>query len=370
MRLAVYNVENLFQRAKVMNLSDWAEGQETLKNFADLNALLGRKTYTAAAKTKMVELMKALGLEKDDAGPYVLLRRNRGALVKRPQSGGLEIVANGRADWVGSLELIPEPVDHESMLMTARVIRDVDADILGVVEAENRPALKLFSDDILSAVDGAPYENVMLIDGNDTRGIDVGVYYRDTVTLDYMRSHVTDKSETGEVIFRRDCPEFHFTLRNGKHLLVMVNHFKSKGYGSQATSNRIRKAEATRVRNLYKKRLAEGIDYIAIVGDLNDTPNSDPLAPLHSNVSLKDVFTHPNFDNGGYPGTFGLCNASNKIDYMLLSPKLYQRVTEAGVFRKGMWPGVRPPRWDTYDELTEKVHAGSDHASLFADFDL
>ena len=170
MRLAVYNVENLFNRAKVMNGADWAEGRETLKQFADLNALLGEATYTAAMKSKMAALMVALGLEKKDQGPNVILRRNRGALVKRPQAGGIEIVAGGRADWVGSLELVSEPINHESMLMTARVIRDVNADILGIVEVESRPALKQFSDEIVSAVDGTPYESVMLIDGNDDRG--------------------------------------------------------------------------------------------------------------------------------------------------------------------------------------------------------
>lgn len=370
MRLAVYNVENLFNRAKVMNQDDWDAGRETLKQFADLNSLLGEGTYTNAKKTKMVALMEALGLEKRDQGPFVILRRNRGALVMRPQGGGIEIVADGRADWVGSLELIPAPINHESMLMTARVIRDVNADILGVVEAESRPALKQFSDEIVSAVEGTPYENVMLIDGNDDRGIDVGIGYRNTATLDFMRSHVTDKQPNGNSIFSRDCPEYHFTMSSGKQLLVMVNHFKSKGFGSQASSNAKRRAQAQRVREIYDERLAGGVDHIAIIGDLNDTPESDPLEPLRDGTSMEDIFTNPSFDDGGFPGTFGLCNASEKFDYMLLSPKLYQRVSGAGVFRKGMWPGVQPVRWKTYDELEEKVHAGSDHACLFMDFDL
>jgi hypothetical protein len=85
---------------------------------------------------------------------------------------------------------------------------------------------------------------------------------------------------------------------------------------------------------------------------------------------MQDIFQHPNFDNGGFPGTFGLCNAANKIDFMLLSPKLFERVQRGSVFRKGMWPGVRPARWETYDELKKQVHAGSDHACLFMDFDL
>jgi endonuclease/exonuclease/phosphatase family metal-dependent hydrolase len=370
MRLATYNVENLFNRAKLLNQADWADGQVTLRHFADLNALLGEGTYTNAMKVKMVALMKALELEKDDEGSFVILRRNRGELIRRPESGGIEIVADGRADWVGSLELITGPINHESMLMTARVIRDVNADILGVVEAESRPALKQFGDVILKAVGGSPYENVMLIDGNDERGIDVGISYHDNLALDFMRSHVSDKLANGEDLFSRDCPEYHFTMQSGKRLLVMVNHFKSKGGGSQVSNNAKRYAQAQRVREIYDERLAEGIGHIAIIGDLNDTPDSDSLKPLCESASMQDISTHPTFDDGGFPGTFGLCNAQNKIDYMLLSPRLFESVNGAGIFRKGMWPGVQPARWEVYSELERKVHAGSDHACLYMDFDL
>ena len=38
MRLATYNVENLFERAKVMSLPDWAEGRDALQAYAAFNA--------------------------------------------------------------------------------------------------------------------------------------------------------------------------------------------------------------------------------------------------------------------------------------------------------------------------------------------
>lgn len=370
MRLAVYNVENLFSRPKVMNQEDWDEGRETLTHYSELSSLLGETNYTAARKAKMVDLMGKLGLKKSDQGPAVILRRNRGGLLKRPQSGGIIIIADGRADWVGSLDLISAPINHESMLMTARVIRDVNADVLAVVEAESRPALKLFNDEIVKAVDGTPYDCVMLIDGNDTRGIDVGIAMREKYTIEFMRSHVHERLPNGQPIFSRDCPEYFITTPKGNELVVLVNHFKSKGFGSQAANNAKRKAQAQRVRKLYEARLAEGYEHIAIVGDLNDTPESDPLDPLHSGTSLEDVFLHEEFDNGGFPGTFGLCNKSNKIDYILLSPKLSALVEGGGVWRKGMWPGKRPVRWETYPELEKEVHAGSDHACLYVDVDL
>lgn len=369
MRLACYNVENLFDRAKALNLDTWADGKPVLEDFSELGQLLGEIDYTSVRKARMDELMLRLGLEKSDTGPFVILRRNRGGLLKRPRAGGIEITAAGRAEWVGQIELREEPVNEHAMRNTARVMNDVEADILAVVEAESRPALAAFNDEILVAVGGKPFRQVMVIDGNDERGIDVGLMTRAGHEIGLMRSHVDDMK--GAVrIFSRDCPEFRVTLPSGKTVFVLVNHLKSKGYGSVASSNRRRKLQAERVRDIYNELLAEGHDLVAVVGDLNDTPGSAPLKPLLDGTDLKDVFEHPKFDDGGFPGTYGSCTKSNKIDYILLSPKLFENVTAGSVFRKGMWPGVRPRKWESYDELTKPHEAGSDHAAVWVDIDI
>jgi hypothetical protein len=57
--------------------------------------------------------------------------------------------------------------------MTAKVIHEVGVDIIGLVEAESRPALVRFHDDLLSLAHGKSYQHIMLTDGNDERGIDV-----------------------------------------------------------------------------------------------------------------------------------------------------------------------------------------------------
>jgi len=44
---------------------------------------------------------------------------------------------------------------------------------LGLVEAEDRPSLLRFNRDLL----GGLYRHVMLVDGNDDRGIDVAIKY-------------------------------------------------------------------------------------------------------------------------------------------------------------------------------------------------
>ncbi|MGP3591910.1 endonuclease/exonuclease/phosphatase family protein [Vagococcus sp. WN89Y] len=371
MRLASYNVENLFDRAKAMNQESWEQGKPILEAFAALNKLLGEIVYTPEMKEKMVVLMNELGLRKSDTGPFVILRRNRGKLLTRPTDGSqLKIIAEGRADWVGSLELREAPVNEVAMNLTAQVMIDLQADVLAVVEAESRPALLAFNTEILPARNGKPFAHVMVIDGNDERGIDVGLMTREAFPIGTIRSHVDDKDAEGKLIFSRDCPEFSLTLGGGEALYVLVNHLKSKGYGSKGSSDARRKKQAQRVKEIYQQRIKDGYKYIAIMGDFNDTPESKALEPLLQQTDLQDVFLHKNFDDGGYPGTWGNCNASNRIDYILLSPALWAKVKKGGVFRKGMWPGVRPAKWEIYPELKKPVNAGSDHAAVWVELDV
>lgn len=370
MRLASYNVENLFDRARAMNLKSISEGKPILQRFAELSGLFAQASYSAADKKRMAKLLVELDLEKSDIGDFVILRRNRGALLKRPRSGGVEVVASGRADWVGSLELRDEPIDEQAMRNTARVMRDIEADVLGVVEVESRPVLRDFNNDVISALGGEAFRHAMVIDGNDTRGIDVGLLTRAEFPIGQLRSHVDERLTEGELIFSRDCAEFEVTTPSGARILLLVNHFKSKGYGSQHSSNEKRRAQAKRVAEIYDERVAMGIKNIAVMGDFNDTPDSEPLRPLIEGTDLKDIFLHPTFNDGGYPGTYDNCAADKKIDFILLSPTLFDTVTGGGVFRKGMWPGARAMRWEAYPEVARKEDAASDHAAIWVDIDL
>jgi endonuclease/exonuclease/phosphatase family metal-dependent hydrolase len=367
MRLASFNVENLFDRARVMNMANWKDGAGTLADFAELNGILARPQYGAADKKQIAKLLKSLGLEKSDESQFVILRQNHGRLVKRGRNG-LEVVANGRSDWIGWLELQVEAVDETATQNTGCVIGELGADVLGLVEAESRPALLHFAQ-VLKAAQAAPYEHIMLIDGNDDRGIDVGIMTRQNYPILDMRSHVDDVDPHGR-IFSRDCAHYVIALPGSRKLVVLMNHFKSKGYGDQRTSDEKRERQAERVAEIYKGLRRDGIELVAVMGDFNDFPASPPLQPLLAQTDMKDISTHPRFDDGGFPGTFGSCGATNKIDFILLSPDLMQKVQRGGIFRKGLWPGKRPKKWEVYPSITEPIHAASDHAAIWADIDL
>src|SRR5262249_22719040 len=119
------------------------------------------------------------------------------------------------------------------------------------------------------------------------------------------------------------------------------------------------------------ERRKSGLTHIAVVGDFNDVPASAPLAPLLGNGSnLRDVSTHPNFESDGRPGTFANGTASEKIDYILLSPELFATVKHAAVFRKGVWGGKNGTLFPHFPEMTKAIHAASDHAAIFADLSI
>jgi endonuclease/exonuclease/phosphatase family metal-dependent hydrolase len=369
MKLASFNVENLFMRARALGGSGFSdEGRTILKAQADVNALLSKKTYTASDKTRILALLDTLGLKKSDDAPFAILRQNRGHLVKRPTRGPVEIVADGRDDWIGWVDLKLEQVNEQATRNTARVIKAVDADVLGVVEAESRPALVRFCKDVMPAVEATPYDHIMLIDGNDDRGIDVGIMTRKKFDIVSIASHVDDEDDEG-VIFSRDCAQYEIKTAAGNTLVVLANHFKSKGFGSQATSNAKRKRQAARTATIYRQ-LRQSHDFIAVIGDFNDTPDSDPLSPLFHQTGLKDISELEGFEDGGRPGTFKNGTASNKIDYILLSPALFEKARGGGIFRMGVWGGTKGTLFPHFPEITREVEAASDHAAIWAELDI
>lgn len=370
MRLASFNVENLFARAKA--LDSHAGNADTrraaLRAHARLTELLELADYRPV-EAEILEQLGVLGLLADDDGDFVTMRKIRGQLLRRPRSGPVEVVADGRADWVGWVELKTSAVDERATENTARVMHELDADVMTVVEADNRPDLDLFSKAMLPGVGGSPYEQVMVVEGNDSRGIDVGLLARAPYRLVQLRPHIFDTDAEGPV-FSRDCCEYHLDTPLGTRLVVLANHFKSKGYSSPGDpiGARRRRRQATRVAEIYQELRAEGIDHVAVAGDLNDDPTSESLAPLLALAGLSDISAYADFDWNHRTGTYGSGNEKDKIDYLLLSPALFGHVVGGGVFRKGVWHGNRTKDpWDLFPTLESEEQQASDHAAIYAD---
>jgi endonuclease/exonuclease/phosphatase family metal-dependent hydrolase len=300
------------------------------------------------------------------ASEFIILRDIRGKLFRKPNNAPAEIVADGREAWIGWFELKTEQVNEKATENTARVIGLLDADVLCVVEAEDRIGLKRFNDIVLPQVGVAPYEHVMLIDGNDERGIDVAIMCRSGFEVERMRSHVDDDDASG-IVFSRDCPEYEIRTADGNRLLVMVNHFKSKIGGGADKRTR----QARKVREFYDARLAQGHEFIAIAGDLNEAPGEASMDALIRNAStLTDIMVHSKFAGDGRPGTHGNGTSSSKLDYILMSPALAGKVSSGHIERRGVWGGTHGTLFPHLPQITREEESASDHAALVAELSL
>jgi len=380
-RVASYNVENLFARPKVFNLSTWGTGLPILRAYREVNTLFANDVYSSADKRRMQELFVTLDLyfvnargairRKRTTNPrWAWFRKNRGRFDRQPrdQTQSVEIVANGRNDWIGWVELAKEPPDELSTRLTGRVITDVEADIIAVVEAEDRPSLVRFNDEFLDEF----YDHVMLIDGNDDRGIDVGIMTRADFDITSIRSNVDLDDAVGEV-FSRDCPQYAIRMPGGATVHVLVNHFKSQSGGGGPK----RRRQATAVRGIVDGLVAQG-EHVIVLGDLNEGPaavgsQAANLAALFNNQSpLVDCYALPDFEVGNRPGTFDSCGIRNRLDYILISQSLVPSFAGGSVFRNGLWGSrvTRPTNWETYPDMTRSSEQASDHAAVFVDIDL
>ena len=387
-RIASYNVENLFSRPRAMNQPE-VIAAAVLRAHARVNELFEQEVYTPAVKAEILVLLKELKLLRDDGdvtrkSTFAILRRIRGRLLRRPQNdpdgSQVTVIASGRGAWTGWVDLIKDRIEEKAIANTARVIREVAADIVGVVEAEDRLTLGRFTDSLLRdpLASDPLYPHVMVIDGNDPRGIDVGILSTAEYPLGLMRSHIDD-GPFGDRVFSRDCPEYWFTFPPGsalagEQLVVLVNHFKSKFGGNNPASIARRKRQSSQVADIYDGLRVAGVDHIVVLGDFNDTPASEALQPLLADTDLIDIASVQPFDDGDpdedRPGTFGNGTKSSKIDYLLLSPSLFSRATSAGIFRKGVWGGVNGTLFPHFDTIEADHEAASDHAALYVDINL
>ncbi len=239
------------------------------------------------------------------------------------------------------------PKDVEAMRKLAQTLKKADADVVALQEVENLQILNQILDQNLPGL--YPYR--ALVEGNDSRGIDVAVVSKHPIQN--VQSHKDNRfplpGGKGTTNFKRDL--LRADVQVGSYpVSVYTTHFKAQAGGPKADA--VRLAEALETRRIVQEEMKAwpGRRYV-VTGDFNDTPDSDVgralVTPGKDGFALKDALA------GVPPGqriTHPVTNRS--IDFMLYSDSMEGEFAGGGI------------------QATPQAERGSDHLLIYADFQL
>lgn len=226
------------------------------------------------------------------------------------------------------------------------VLNELDADVVLLTEVENQAVLN----DLNNLELGGKYVATSLIDGNDYRGVDIAVlskYPIDSVVSHKDEPFTLNGTAGPNYYFSRDCPEIHIQF-NGRKMVFLGVHFKAKSNDDPV--KRLAEAQRTRAiaNGLAKQDPSRAI---VILGDFNDTPDSDPYLAVVGDGATKftDVtLSVPSADRWSY--TFQ--GKRELIDYQIVNPVLAPMIEmQSATIRH-----------------STNVDAASDHSPVFASY--
>ena len=357
MRIASFNVENLFSRAKVLNFANNDIGTDLLKKIGELREMLVAKNYTN--KQKILDKYESLK-------EYIEITEDRGKLFKKSGTKIVGIKAGGADEWDGTIQFKRDKFTQKTRGNTAKAMKAVKADIFCIVEVENRETLSFFNSEMLGP---GKFPFNMCIDGNDNRGIDVGLLSR--FSIKNIRTHIFDKKTPNSKtrLFPRDCLEVELGISNSQSLHILCNHFTSRL--SDKTGDK-RKVQTKAVKDILQNNYDLKKDLVVVAGDFNDSPDKAALSPLLNMQNLFDVLQLQFGNDKTKRWTYNYQNKQEQIDFILVSKPLKDVFVKAGVERKGMF-GVAglPGMTETpFPSVSSVANAASDHGAVWADFNI
>ena len=211
-----------------------------------------------------------------------------------------------------------------SRTLTAKALKGVNADVVGLQEVENLDILKLFNTRYLKGASKFKYQ--YLIDGNDNRFIDVALLSK--LEVDFLRTHQFRKKGKSKV-FSRDCLEAHVKV-GGKTVPFFVNHFTSMMRGRPESRQR-RRDQSNELLKILRERFGNNFgdhDFV-VLGDLNDYMEpgahaASGIKPLLESGQMENVvdrlpagerWTHYYSGDKSY----------HQLDYILISKSLAKK---------------------------------------------
>ncbi len=151
--------------------------------------------------------------------------------------------------------------------------------------------------------DGGPAYSGYLIEGNDSRGINVAYIVKQGLSVlgaeQSGKTATTGLSGCGpsgtDLLFSRPPLTLHVQRANGEQVSLINNHFKSRG-GTDPLNNEFRgcrNEQASYVANLANQEAARaGSPSVIVLGDLNSFEDEEDLGILQTQAGLTNLVSN------------------------------------------------------------------------------
>ena len=370
MKIAVYNVENLFHRNLNLVKRTLEDSLDSLTE--EFEYLKRRPNKGEHEITRMRELSFLLGFHRSGLEPYMVMRRSEGVLYLRKKSSGKERRAHLHKGWNGWIRVSSKPIPATAVAHKAKVIQESQADILVLQEVEDRHSLVDFNLNYLPPENR--FKEVVLISGNDQEGRELAILTRKGYQLMDLRSYANLTGSDGTCLFEKDVQEYLIHGPGRERLLIISAHLRDQG--RMGTNADLRRSEqAAKIAEIYRERRREGFSSIVVAGTLNAPSFCRSLEPLVGETDLKTITRHSRFDvrkDTGFDGEYHSLgayrlgvNIKQRL-YLLLSPALFKRLRSSGMNRKGVYPR-KTRQWQTYSTLRLEGHQASSHPLIWGE---
>lgn len=322
---------------------------------------------------RIKELSFLINFDKMDKSRYALMRRRGGSLYLR----GLEYPTMERAcfnnRWNGWVELLNQPLDPVSIINKARIIAEVQADVLLLQEIEDRSSLEDFNEKFLKEYPGTNYAHITLLPSSPSQGAENALLLKKGFQVSKLYVYSEEKRGDGRFLFDKGCAVFEVNCPGSLQIALLTTQFSPEELPKDK-ADAFRLQQTLRIIEIYRELRSEGMKNIIIMGTLNAYSYCHSLSPLFQQTDLKDICKHPEFHkecdtrNSKYHrlGGYGKGINIRQKDYFLVSPELYDRIEKTSINRKAMWPGD-DPQWIVYRTIKERKNQASEHPLLWMD---
>ena len=186
---------------------------------------------------------------------------------------------------IGGKKNVTQEIYDLKLVHSAEVLADLDADILGICEVENR----FMMEELNKAFTGRNYK-IIHYDSPDRRGIDCALFYDESkftvLESKQIKNTLSSGKPTRDIVYVKG--QF-----GGEILHVFVNHWPSN-YGGREQAIPKRAETARFVREKVEKILNEDPKAeILLMGDFNEGPNEQNIQYLAKDIliNLMEPFT-------------------------------------------------------------------------------